>query len=755
MRFPSTALLASTLLAISAKARFVIYADEWHPTRPTNPRDRAGIDHVILAFAPANATATFQPKVPIHTIRTEFPNAKVMIAVGGWGDTVGFCQATKSDASMLAFAADVATMLARTGADGVVDMLGYTRTTGPQIWPSVDFINVMSYDLMNRRDTVTKHHSSAIDAENSIKDYLAMGAPPSKLNLGFAYYAKYFTTQGDCNGSPLNCPIVLAEDAQGKDTLTSGAWTFERSRMRPVDASSLTVSQDGTCGPEKGTKCETGCCSQHGHCGTSPEHCNGACQHAFGTGCTDADVAASWQLAAKDGITDEVSGGQYYFDATNRLFWTWDTPELITRKFDNIVRKYKLGGIMAWSLGEDSADWSHIRQMAKEVAKVGLGLTTASDSNEPVDRDMYDELTHYCCQNISHPANTVTYPPPLIVPISWHTIKVDCGDGKGLVYCPALHLDHYDGKDSVQPKSNENGLVEMQYTSEPLQAMPTEPNQASLETPEPHYRVFLECMGDDGWLISCLEWVTSKVLHGTATEPEPAAFETPSATDGVFMECLGEHGGLTRCPQYYTDAVLSKQSELYTPALHTPSPTDAIIIECMGENGGLTWCPQSYTDEALSSMSKSKAAALQTPSPTLLPTDGVFLECLGEDGWLTSCGVSATQEFLSKLRDYNALHTPSPTPSPTSNVHFECTGVHGGLTRCPHSVMDNFVSNKFSLDAAGLETPRPMHQNPTAVMTAAAIETGFTTHIGIPQAPESELPGGSYGMRRGERAHKA
>ncbi|KAI4639963.1 hypothetical protein J4E93_008762 [Alternaria ventricosa] len=576
MRFPFTALLASMILAISAQARFVIYADEWHPTRPNNQRDRAGIDHVILAFAPANATATFQPKVPVHTIRTEFPNAKVMIAVGGWGDTAGFCQATKSDASMFAFAADIATMLARTGADGVgeyniyehwlvvntdkedidweypggngadykqvtnwdqtyqiaafpkllatvraaigkkllsiavpgkeIDMLGYTRTTGPQIWPSVDFINVMSYDLMNRRDTVTKHHSSVADAENSIKDYLAMGAPPSKLNLGFAYYAKYFTTQGDCSASPLNCPIVLAEDAQGKDTLTSGAWTFERSRMRPVDASSLTVSQDGTCGPENGLKCEIGCCSQHGHCGTSPEHCNGACQHAFGSGCTDADVAASWQLAAKDGITDEVAGGQYYFDATNRLFWTWDTPELITRKFDNIVRKYKLGGVMAWSLGEDSADWSHIRHMAKEVAKGGLGLTTASDSNEPVDRDMYAELTHYC----------------------W------------LVYCPALHPDHYDGNDSVQPILNDDGLVEMQYTSDALQATPTKLEPTAHKTPEPHYRVFLECMGDDGWLISCPEWVTSSVLHGTATEPTPALLETPSPTDGVFIECLDE-----------------------------------------------------------------------------------------------------------------------------------------------------------------------------------------------------------------------
>ncbi|KAI4622221.1 hypothetical protein J4E83_004961 [Alternaria metachromatica] len=774
------------ILAISATARFVIYADEWHPTRPDNPRDRAGIDHVILAFAPANATATFQPKVPIHTIRTEFPNAKVMIAVGGWGDTVGFCQATKSDASMLAFAADVATMLARTGADGVedidweypggngadykqvanwdqtyqiaafpkllaairaaigkkllsiavpgkegqssytFDMLGYTRTTGPQIWPSVDFINVMSYDLMNRRDTVTKHHSSAIDAENSIKDYLAMGAPPSKLNLGFAYYAKYFTTQGDCSASPLNCPIAVAEDAQGKDTLTSGAWTFERLHMHPVDASSLTISRDGTCGPEKGTKCETGCCSQHGHCGTSPEHCNGACQHAFGTGCTDADVAASWQLAAKHGVTDEVAGGQYYFDATNRLFWTWDTPELITRKFDNIVRKYKLGGIMAWSLGEDSADWGHIRQMAKEVVKGGLGLTTASDSNMPVDAGggyLYDEIAHYCCPNGYDPANLLIYQPGYMFPLSYHPFLVHCGDGKGLIYCAcdtpecsswALYPGHYDGHESVQPMLNEDGLVEMQYT-EALQAMPTEHDQAALETPRPHV--------------------------------------------GVMTECLGEGGATTWCPLHYTNDLPSMPTETSPAAIETSWPTDAIIIECMGENGGLTWCPQSYTDEALSSMSKSKAAALQTPSPTPLPTDSVFLECLGENGGLTSCGVSATQDFLSKMRDYYALHTPTPTPSPTpsrtSNVHFECTGVHGGLTRCPHSVMDNFVSNKFSLDAAGLETPRPVHQNPTAVMTAAAIETGFTTHIGIPQAPESELPGGSYGMRRRERAHKA
>lgn len=42
-----------------------------------------------------------------------------MIAVGGWGDDIGFYQASQSEAAMKQFAADVATMLTNTGADGV------------------------------------------------------------------------------------------------------------------------------------------------------------------------------------------------------------------------------------------------------------------------------------------------------------------------------------------------------------------------------------------------------------------------------------------------------------------------------------------------------------------------------------------------------------------------------------------------------------------------------------------------------------
>jgi chitinase len=75
----------------------------------------------------ANATAAFQPKVSVATIQSEYPNAKVMIAVGGWGDDIGFFQGSQTDASMKQFANNIATMLTNTGADGVGEHRHATR----------------------------------------------------------------------------------------------------------------------------------------------------------------------------------------------------------------------------------------------------------------------------------------------------------------------------------------------------------------------------------------------------------------------------------------------------------------------------------------------------------------------------------------------------------------------------------------------------------------------------------------------------
>jgi len=91
----------------------------WHPSRPTNAADRAGIDHLILAFAKSNDTVNYKPKVDIQTIKSEYPEAKIMVAIGGWGDTTGFSEAVKSDAGIAKFATDVKTMVDTNGLDGV------------------------------------------------------------------------------------------------------------------------------------------------------------------------------------------------------------------------------------------------------------------------------------------------------------------------------------------------------------------------------------------------------------------------------------------------------------------------------------------------------------------------------------------------------------------------------------------------------------------------------------------------------------
>lgn len=44
---------------------------------------------------------------------------KVMVAIGGWGDTAGFSTAAQNRTSQARFARNVAAMVAATGADGV------------------------------------------------------------------------------------------------------------------------------------------------------------------------------------------------------------------------------------------------------------------------------------------------------------------------------------------------------------------------------------------------------------------------------------------------------------------------------------------------------------------------------------------------------------------------------------------------------------------------------------------------------------
>lgn len=77
------------------------------------------------------------------------------------------------------------------------DMIAFTETTTPVIGEILDFLNIMTYDLMNRRDNVTKHHTGIHASKEAIDAYLENGVAAEKVNLGFAFYVKWFKTDPD------------------------------------------------------------------------------------------------------------------------------------------------------------------------------------------------------------------------------------------------------------------------------------------------------------------------------------------------------------------------------------------------------------------------------------------------------------------------------------------------------------------------------------------------------------------------------
>lgn len=56
----------------------------------------------------------------VDQVRAKFlKDTKVMVAIGGWGDTIGFSVAALNDETRKMFAENVASMVAATGADGI------------------------------------------------------------------------------------------------------------------------------------------------------------------------------------------------------------------------------------------------------------------------------------------------------------------------------------------------------------------------------------------------------------------------------------------------------------------------------------------------------------------------------------------------------------------------------------------------------------------------------------------------------------
>jgi chitinase len=117
--------LVFSLMAVQAAmgSRFAMYIDQYHTVDLPGSDQTQAITHAIMAFAPSkqfNTDSSFTPFETVETMRKRFgPDTKVMIAIGGWGDTAGFSDGAKDEASRTRYAKNVATMINNLGFDGV------------------------------------------------------------------------------------------------------------------------------------------------------------------------------------------------------------------------------------------------------------------------------------------------------------------------------------------------------------------------------------------------------------------------------------------------------------------------------------------------------------------------------------------------------------------------------------------------------------------------------------------------------------
>ncbi|GAP84408.2 putative chitinase 1 [Rosellinia necatrix] len=358
--------------------RNIMYLTGQHPVIPDDASLRAPITHVALAFMNSNTfnreerSSSWPIFMSVEEARSRFQSGtKIMVAIGGWGDTSGFDIAARTEESRARFARNVADMVRDTSADGVDidweypggngedykqvsnkakaweitayplllaeirralgpdklmsaavpgiprDMLAFTPETVPHIMESLDFLNVMTYDLMNRRDNVTKHHTGVQVSLEAVNAYMARGAPAEKMNLGFAFYTKYFRIEDAplCSANPIGCPTGLMEDPKtGADLGKTGGFSWHDE--------------------------------------------------------VPADVRGSFERALSEGHYDEQGGGYWYWDQDQALWWTFDTPEAVAKKFPLIVQEKKLGGVFAWGLGEDAPDFAHLQALNAGVERL-------------------------------------------------------------------------------------------------------------------------------------------------------------------------------------------------------------------------------------------------------------------------------------------------------------------------------------------------------------------------------------------------
>lgn len=212
----------------------------------------SSITHLIYSFLKLDGdTLAFQRPMQqdilrkLVALKKDYPNLKIMVSIGGWGGCAPCSPAFSNPDTREKFARSVVKLLSEFGADGLdldweypgiegfpghafsdqdvpnfTDLVkriraamgkryilsfaagGFTKYLEASIeWkkvaPLVDYINLMTYDLVNGYSKQTGHHTALHataqqpEATDHCVDYLLKaGVPARKLVIGAAFYAR-------------------------------------------------------------------------------------------------------------------------------------------------------------------------------------------------------------------------------------------------------------------------------------------------------------------------------------------------------------------------------------------------------------------------------------------------------------------------------------------------------------------------------------------------------------------------------------
>lgn len=245
---------------------------------------------------------------------------------------------------------------------------------------------ILTEDQMDNFSNTTDYLSGISSCNDTISAYLELGMPPEKGNLGMPFYGQGYSVEPDCKHG-LGCKVVKPGEKKGKvvGQVSSFMWTAMYMDANPP-SKNASVAKDGEmCGPDTKKICPgKACCSPSGYwwvvdpnlwasfvieqllisypSGTTEDYCGWNCLPAWGH-CNGSTSIGSFQKARKDksAVTDQ---GAFYLDKENNFFWTWDPAENYGDKYHTVIKDNKLGGVMVWSLGEDSYDWSHLKKLS-------------------------------------------------------------------------------------------------------------------------------------------------------------------------------------------------------------------------------------------------------------------------------------------------------------------------------------------------------------------------------------------------------